>query len=66
MSSTDLVTQVLDEVRRGLDEQRKVKEDVRRVGIALNKVEENVRQLSEHFDNFMEQTFTIESSPYKV
>ena len=65
-SSSEILSQLLDEVHRGLDEQHKVKEDVRRVGNALNRVEENVRQLSEHLDTFMEQSFSIESSSYKV
>ena len=36
----------LDEIRRGLEEQRKVKEDVRRIGHAINKFEESVQKLS--------------------
>lgn len=57
---------ILNELRRGLDEQRKVKEDVRRIGLVVGKVEESIRELSALLKQHTEQSFTIESSTFKV
>ena len=65
-NAPDVLRQVLDEVRKGVEEQRKVKEDIRRVGHVVNKLEENVWQLGDQLKDFMEQSFSIESSPFKV
>ena len=62
----DTCHQVLNELRRGLDEQRKVKEDVRRIGQVVGKLEDSIRELSEMLKHHTEQSFTIESSAYKV
>ena len=36
--------QILDEVRRGLEEQRKVKEDVRRMGLEVQKIADEYKK----------------------
>ena len=58
--------QLLGEVRHGLEEQKKIKEDVRRMLQGVSKVEENIKELKDKFKDFSEQSFTIESSCYKV
>ena len=62
----EICHQLLDEIRRGLEEQRKVKEDVRRIGHAMNRVEETVRKLGENLKDHTEQSFAIETSTFKV
>lgn len=62
----DTCHQMLNELRRGLDEQRKVRDDVRRNGQMVVKVEESVKELREVLKDHTEQSFTIESSSYKV
>lgn len=65
-NTLDICNQLLSELRRGLDEQKKVKEDVRRVGLAMNCIEESVRHLGEELKQHTEQSFSIEGSQYKV
>jgi hypothetical protein len=62
----DTCHQVLNELRRGLDEQRKVKEDVRRIGQVMGRLEESMKELSEALKHHTRQSFTIETSAYKV
>lgn len=62
----EMCHQLLGEIRRGLDEQRKVKEDVRRVGLATNRLEDAIRQLGDTIKENAEQSFSVETSIYKV
>ena len=58
--------ELLDEVRRGRDDQRKLREEVKRNGQILTKLQEEYRKLNEQLRQQMDTTFTVESSAYKV
>ena len=57
---------ILVEIRRNLEEQKKVKEDVRRIGMVMNRLEERVKLIDETLKEHSESSFTIETSQYKV
>ena len=57
---------LLNEIRRGLEEQKKVKEDVRRIGLAMNRLEDRIKHLGDQFKLHSEQSFSVDNSQYKV
>ena len=58
--------EILDEVRRGRDEQKKLREEIKKNGQILTKLQEEYRKLNEQLRQQMDTTFMVESSPYKV
>ena len=64
--NTVSMQQILNEVRRGLEEQKKVKEEVRRMGQEMCKIREEYKKLNELLKLQAESSFNIESSTYKV
>lgn len=52
--------------QKTLDEQRKVREDVMKIGQLMNACWEELKQLKDEFKQHNEESFTIESSGYKV
>ena len=64
-SQPELWHHLLDDIKRGVDEQRKLK-DVRRIGQVVGKLEESMKRLNDQMKEFIEQTFSVVSSPYKV
>lgn len=58
--------QILDELRRGFEEQKKVKEEIRRMGQEMGKLREEYKKLNELLKSQTDSSFNIESSVYKV
>ena len=58
--------QILDEVRRGLEEQKKIKDEIRRMGTEVGRIREEYKKLYELVKTQADASFTIESSVYKV
>ena len=62
----ELFRKIVDEIRCGREEYRKMSEDIKGIRQAVNKLEANYRKLWEDWKEQNEASFTIESSPYKV
>ena len=58
--------EILDEVRRGRDDQKKLREEIKRNGQILTKLQEEYRKLNQQLRQQMDTAFTVESSAYKV
>ena len=58
--------EVLDEVRRGRDDQMKVRDDLKRMNQLIAKLEEEYRKLNEQLKQQTDAAFSVETSVYKV
>ena len=54
---------LLSEIRRGLEEQKKVKEDVRRICLAMNRLEDSIKHRR---DDTLRKIVSIDTRQYKV
>ena len=62
----DTCHRILDEIRQGRQEQRKIGEDVRKFGQMLGKLQEDYKRLNDQLKEQAESAFAIEKSTYKV
>lgn len=69
-STSDMVLEIchelLQEVRRGREETKRISDDVKRMGQIMGKLEENYRKLRDDLKEQTEATFSVETSVYKV
>lgn len=65
-NTVQMCHQILEEMRHGLDEQRQIKADLRKIGTIVGKLEDNVRFLSDELKHHTDQSFAIENSSFKV
>ena len=61
----ELYQNILDEIRCGTEEQKRMKEEIRRLINVVSKLEEGLKSLNEELKQ-METSFTIDNSQYKV
>ena len=62
----EMFAKLLQEVRQGREEYKKMSADVVRISQTIRKLEENFATLQSKLRDQMEASFTIESSSYKV
>ena len=62
----DICQKLLDEMRWGREEQKGIREDLRRMSQLVTRLEENYQKLSDQITQQEEASFSIESSAYKV
>ena len=58
--------EVLDEVRRGREDQTKIRDDLKRINQLIAKLEEEYRKLNEQFKQQTDASFSVDTSVYKV
>ena len=62
----ELYQKTLDEIRCGTEEQKRMKEEIRRLSNVVSKLEEGLKSLNDELKQMMETSFTIDNSQYKV
>ena len=58
--------QILDELRQGREEQRKFREDIKKMGHLITRLEEEYRKLNDQLKQQTDAAFTVETSGLKV
>ena len=58
--------EILDEVRRGREDQTKIRDDLKRINQLIAKLEEEYRKLNEQFKQQTDASFSVDTSVYKV
>ena len=64
--SGDICQKLLDEMRFGREEQKGIREDLRRLSQLVTRLEDNYQRLSGQIQQQEEASFSIELSAYKV
>ena len=58
--------QILDELRQGREEQRKFRENIKKMGHLITRLEEEYRKLNNQLKQQTDAAFTVQTSSLKV